>query len=373
LPFIGGLAYLLEKKEAVMKKISLILLCLSLLGIVPVTTVKADLGTDLDALLGKARIRVKVTDIPGGDGIPGSEVNITDAPIGVECDCVLPVTTDASGEVILTLTGVPETEAVEIEVEVSGVPGYSPKSETIYVVAFATVDLEIVLTPEFLLQVTKSGTGGGTVNSSPAGISCGTDCTENYIEGTVVSLTAQADTNSNFTGWSGGGCSGTGDCNVSMNQSHTVNATFQEAQAGNIRPTISNPAWSLDLLNDSSCALSLPVGSSFLITFDHSDPDGNGPKNISEAKINIAWLFPDGGDGSFANYTWNSSLSGDGYSGTATTKQCYRFGSNSYVDVTMTIEDLPGSRSNPLTVRIDKPSVLEPELCIPAILHLLFD
>ena len=44
-------------------------------------------------------------------------------------------------------------------------------------------------------------------------------------------------------------------------------------------------------------------------------------------------------------------FSGNGYSGTATTRQCYRFGSNSYVDVTMTIEDLTESKSNRLDSR----------------------
>ena len=37
-------------------------------------------GTNLDDALTKARIRVKVTDRPGGDGIPGAEVDITDVP-----------------------------------------------------------------------------------------------------------------------------------------------------------------------------------------------------------------------------------------------------------------------------------------------------
>ena len=54
--------------------------------------------------------------------------------------------------------------------------------------------------PGFRLQVTKQGTGNGTVTSSPSGISCGTDCSEDYVEGTAVNLTAAANTYSNFTG-----------------------------------------------------------------------------------------------------------------------------------------------------------------------------
>ncbi len=39
------------------------------------------------------------------------------------------------------------------------------------------------------LTVTKSGTGSGTVTSSPAGINCGTDCSEPFALNTVVQLT----------------------------------------------------------------------------------------------------------------------------------------------------------------------------------------
>ena len=151
-------------------------------------------------------------------------------------------------------------------------------------------------------------------------------------------------------------------------KNHTV------TQAGNNPPIISDAAWELIQLNDPICNLyGDTLGSSFLITFDYSDSDGNGPVNISEAKTDVSWDFPDCCDGGFNNYTWNSSLIGDGYSGTATTKQCYQFGNNSYVDVTMTIEDLIGSRSNPLTIRIPKPTALEDDSCIPGILHLLLD
>jgi hypothetical protein len=53
------------------------------------------------------------------------------------------------------------------------------------------------------LNVTKSGAGSGTVTSSPAGIDCGVDCTQNYSYNTTVTLTALPDTGSVFTGWSG--------------------------------------------------------------------------------------------------------------------------------------------------------------------------
>jgi hypothetical protein len=76
------------------------------------------------------------------------------------------------------------------------------------------------------LDVSKDGTGTGSVSSSPAGIDCGTTCSHAYDDGTVVTLTATPDTGSDFTGWTGAGCTGTGDCQVTMSQARQVTATF---------------------------------------------------------------------------------------------------------------------------------------------------
>lgn len=76
------------------------------------------------------------------------------------------------------------------------------------------------------LTISKAGTGTGTITSSPAGISCGSDCSEIYPQGTSVTLSAISDAASIFAGWSGGGCSGTGACIVTLNAATTVTATF---------------------------------------------------------------------------------------------------------------------------------------------------
>jgi hypothetical protein len=78
----------------------------------------------------------------------------------------------------------------------------------------------------FALTVTLAGSGAGTVVSAPAGISCAGDCTESYASGTAVTLTATPADGSTFAGWSGGGCSGTGQCTVTMNAAAAVTATF---------------------------------------------------------------------------------------------------------------------------------------------------
>ena len=52
-----------------------------------------------------------------------------------------------------------------------------------------------------------------------------------YNSGTVVTLTAAANAGSVFAGWSGGGCSGTGTCVVTMSSAQSVTATFNTGGA----------------------------------------------------------------------------------------------------------------------------------------------
>ncbi len=75
------------------------------------------------------------------------------------------------------------------------------------------------------LTVTKDGTGTGTV-SGDAGIDCGDTCSATVDQGAKVTLTAAAGANSRFAGWSGGGCSGTGSCTVTLDAAANVKATF---------------------------------------------------------------------------------------------------------------------------------------------------
>ena len=89
------------------------------------------------------------------------------------------------------------------------------------------------VTNVFPLSVSQTGLGTGSINSSPAGIDCGTDCTENYSPGAAITLSANPGTNSLFTGW-GGACTGTGSCIVTMNAAKSVSADFapKVAQGG---------------------------------------------------------------------------------------------------------------------------------------------
>lgn len=80
--------------------------------------------------------------------------------------------------------------------------------------------------PGVPLTVAKAGSGGGTVTSAPAGIECGAECEGGYEAGQIVDLTAAADPGSEFSGWSGGGCTGTGSCETTVSEAEEVTATF---------------------------------------------------------------------------------------------------------------------------------------------------
>ena len=99
----------------------------------------------------------------------------------------------------------------------------------------ATLALE-----QHLLTASKSGTGSGTVTSSPAGISCGASCAASFDHGTEVTLTPAAGAGSEFKGW-GGACSGTGTCKVTLSAAEAVTAAFDLTTSTPTEPEAPNP------------------------------------------------------------------------------------------------------------------------------------
>ncbi len=98
----------------------------------------------------------------------------------------------------------------------------------------------------FAVNVAKAGTGSGSVQSSPQGISCDAPCSGSFDDGSQVTLIATAAAGSAFAGWSAAGCSGTGACTLTMSADQAVTATFNAlpstpppATAAATKPTIS--------------------------------------------------------------------------------------------------------------------------------------
>lgn len=75
----------------------------------------------------------------------------------------------------------------------------------------------------YTLAVTVAGSGN--VTSSPSGINCPYTCSAQFAQGTQVTLTSSPGSGSTFGGWIGP-CSGTGSCNVTMNQNYSVTGDF---------------------------------------------------------------------------------------------------------------------------------------------------
>ena len=119
--------------------------------------------------------------------------------------------------------------------------------------------------------VSRAGNGSGTVSSSPAGIACGSSCSRLFDLGATVTLTAAPDASSSFAGWSGGSCSGTGPCTISIDGAKAVTATFAlrsftvgvtKAGAG-VGSVTSSPA---GIACPSTCLASYLYGSSVTLT-----------------------------------------------------------------------------------------------------------
>jgi hypothetical protein len=120
------------------------------------------------------------------------------------------------------------------------------------------------------LTVSMTGTGAGRVTSSPAGIDCPGSCTATIPAGSSMSLWAKADAGSNFAGW-GGGCSGPGDCAVSVGGDVTVWANFESnkpppppAQCAGITPGPAPTSLSIAISTPATCSAGMGDGMSTL-------------------------------------------------------------------------------------------------------------
>ena len=96
-----------------------------------------------------------------------------------------------------------------------------------------SVDLNLAghtfgINQKFTVNLTLSGSGSGTVLSTPSGIACNTNCSALFPANTSLSLHPAASPYSLFSGWTSGECSGTTDCPFVMNSNRSMTAAFDK-------------------------------------------------------------------------------------------------------------------------------------------------
>lgn len=145
---------------------------------------------------------------------------VTSSPVGINCgtDCF----EEFGAATVVTLYAAPATGSIFAGWNGGGCTGTGActlaGSSITVGAAFASAPTSY--------RLTVAISGPGEVVSSSPGISCGIDCSEDYQEGTLVTLTAEPSKGWKFHGWDGGGCSGTGSCTLRMTAATTVRATF---------------------------------------------------------------------------------------------------------------------------------------------------
>ncbi|MDH3307627.1 MAG: malectin domain-containing carbohydrate-binding protein, partial [Acidimicrobiia bacterium] len=147
---------------------------------------------------------------------------VTSAPAGISCggDCAgdyLPGTD-------VTLTAAPATGWSFAGWTGAGCAAFGTSPCTLSMSVDVGVTATFTLDPVFF-TLTAATSGSGSVSSAPVGISCGGDCTEDYLSGTSVTLTPAAAGGWSFDSWSGA-CAGSGACVVLMDGAKSVTATF---------------------------------------------------------------------------------------------------------------------------------------------------
>jgi len=149
---------------------------------------------------------------------------VTSVPSRIDCG-------STCSRLFISGTSVNLTAALNPGYNITGVTVCNPtSSNTCTVTMNGAKSVGIQFTPTYSFSLSKTGIpASGTVSSDLAGVICGTSCSTysaTYNSGTSFSLTATAQPGYYFSGWSGGICSGTAACSVTMNGAKSVTANF---------------------------------------------------------------------------------------------------------------------------------------------------
>jgi hypothetical protein len=132
-------------------------------------------------------VSLRATDQAGGSGIPAISVELfrPDGTLAASAanntTAIIDTALDQTGVFTLRVTEVANDSVMTYNVEYQCLVGSCPSFH----------------------KLTVGRVGSGAVTSSPIGIDCGTDCSERYFAGTVVTLTATPAASWAFSTWSG--------------------------------------------------------------------------------------------------------------------------------------------------------------------------
>ena len=199
---------------------------------------------------------------------------VSSSPAGIDCGADCSETYNDGTLVDLSASAAAGSEFVSWSGACSG--SASPVSVTMDADKSCDALFNIVATPTWDLSVTRSGTGTGTVSSSPAGIDCGADCSETYNDGTLVMLTATATSGDTFVSWSGA-CSGSvSPLGVTMDADKSCDAEFSaKTNTYTIGGTVSGLATDNEVVLQNNSGDNLTVNANGLFTFATALDDGS--------------------------------------------------------------------------------------------------
>jgi hypothetical protein len=245
-----------------------------------------------------------VTVSGGGTGTG----TITSNPAGISCSIVNGSTSGTCNASFSSGTNVVLTAAPSSNSDFAGWSGFCTGTApcALQVTGARTVSATVNL-KSYALTLTGSGTGNGTVTSSPAGISCNLSsgtatgaCTANFAAGTQVSLTPSAGNGSAFGGWTGA-CSGSGTCQVAMDGAKSATAAFNAV-------VVTHAVTVAGAGTGSGTVTSSPAGLSCTIT----NGAAGGTCSASFAQGTTVTLTAIAAPGSNAFGGWSGSCSGTG-------------------------------------------------------------
>jgi DNA-binding beta-propeller fold protein YncE len=182
--------------------------------------------------------------VKGGSG----QGTVTTAPTGISCpsSCAAGEAEFAIGSLV-TLKAVPALHSSFSGWTVRGQPGacQGTGSCQVQMTVDSEVTAEFTAIPQQTLTVTTQGDGEGVVTSAPAGIECGTSCSEHFDEGSTVVLSASPVPTSHLVGWTVAGnpaaCPGAGPCEVTMDQATQVSVDFAHNPDRTLSLSITGP------------------------------------------------------------------------------------------------------------------------------------